>query len=48
MISNTSASPIAGAFDNLPDGSVLTSGPNTFAVNYEGGDGNDLTFTALP
>jgi len=44
-ISNTSALPIAGTFDNLPDGSILTVGANTYLVSYEGGDGNDLTLT---
>ncbi len=47
VISNTSASPISGTFDSLPDGSVITAGPNTLQVNYEGGDGNDLTLTVV-
>ena len=45
VISNTAATPISGAFANLPDGGTITSGPNTFRANYEGGDGNDLTLT---
>ena len=48
VINNTGASPIGGTFDNLPDGSILTVGSNTFQVDYEGGDGNDLTLTVVP
>jgi autotransporter-associated beta strand protein len=48
VISNTAGTPISGTFTNLPDGSTLTVGPNTFQVSYEGGDGNDLTLTVLP
>ena len=47
-ISNTSATPIAGIFANLPDGSTFTAGRNNFQVSYEGGDGNDLTLTVVP
>lgn len=45
VISNTSASPIGGAFGNLPDGAILSVGSNNFQASYEGGDGNDLTLT---
>jgi len=47
-ISNTSATPIAGTFANLPDGSTFTVGRNAFQVSYSGGDGNDLTLTVVP
>ncbi|HEY2712833.1 MAG TPA: autotransporter-associated beta strand repeat-containing protein [Chthoniobacterales bacterium] len=47
LINNTAATPIAGVFDNLPDGLVFTDHGNKFAVNYEGGDGNDLTLTSV-
>ena len=47
-INNTSATPITGTFINLPDGSILTLGPNNFEVSYSGGDGNDLTLTVVP
>jgi autotransporter-associated beta strand protein len=47
-ISNTSASPIAGTFANLPDGSIFTVGRNNYQVSYQGGDGNDLTLTVVP
>jgi hypothetical protein len=48
VINNTAATPIAGEFENLPDGLVFTSEDNTFQVDYEGGDGNDLTLTRIP
>ncbi len=48
LINNTAATPIAGVFENLPDGLVFTDHGNTFQVDYEGGDGNDLTLTSLP
>src|SRR5205807_10526477 len=47
-ISNAAATPINGAFANLPDGSTFTVGSNTYQVSYEGGDGNDLTLTVVP
>lgn len=48
VIDNASADPISGTFSNLPDGGTITAGTNTFQVNYEGGDGNDLTLTVVP
>ena len=48
LINNTSATPIAGTFQHLPDGTVFIDHGNTFQVNYEGGDGNDLTLTSIP
>lgn len=47
-ITNTSANPIAGTFNNLPDGATFSSNGNTYQVSYEGGDGNDLTLTVVP
>jgi hypothetical protein len=40
VINNASATPIAGTFGNLADGSTLTVGSNTYQANYEGGTGN--------
>lgn len=48
VINNTAATPIAGRFSSLPDGSTFTSNGNSYHVNYEGGDGNDLTLTVVP
>jgi autotransporter-associated beta strand protein len=47
VIDNTSATPIAGTFSNLPDGAVFTVNGNTYQASYEGGDGNDLTLTVV-
>jgi len=48
VIDNTSTDQISGTFANLPDGSILAIGSNTYQANYEGGDGNDLTLTVVP
>jgi autotransporter-associated beta strand protein len=48
VISNTAATPIAGTFANLPDGSIITIKGNNLRASYEGGDGNDLTLTVVP
>lgn len=47
-INNTAATPIAGTFSNLPNGSTFTSNGNSFKANYQGGDGNNLTLTVVP
>ncbi|HEY2714568.1 MAG TPA: autotransporter-associated beta strand repeat-containing protein [Chthoniobacterales bacterium] len=48
VINNTSATPIAGRFLNFPDGHVVYVGLGIYVqVNYEGGDGNDLTLTLV-
>ncbi|MGZ4982955.1 MAG: autotransporter-associated beta strand repeat-containing protein, partial [Chthoniobacterales bacterium] len=48
VIDDTAMSPITGTFANLPDQSLVTIGSNTFLVNYEGGDGNNLTIQVVP
>lgn len=48
VISNTSATPINGAFGNLADGAIIIAGGNSFQASYTGGDGNDLTLTVVP
>ncbi|HEY2712408.1 MAG TPA: autotransporter-associated beta strand repeat-containing protein [Chthoniobacterales bacterium] len=48
VISNASATPINGTFNNLSDGAILTVNGTNFQANYEGGDGNDLTLTVVP
>jgi|GEM_PF-3308706 len=48
LIKNRGASAIDGNFSNLPDGETVTSNGNKFLVDYEGGDGNDLTLTVVP
>ena len=36
------------AFNNLPDGAILTVGANHAQASYTGGDDNDLTLTVVP
>ena len=48
VIDNTAATPIAGTFENLPDGFIFSANRNNFQASYEGGDGNDLTLTVVP
>jgi hypothetical protein len=47
IISNTGTALIAGTFSNLPDGAIVNVNGNHLQASYEGGDGNDLTLTAL-
>jgi fibronectin-binding autotransporter adhesin len=39
---------ITGQFSNAPDGGIIVTNGESFLVNYEGGDGNDLTVTIVP
>jgi autotransporter-associated beta strand protein len=48
VIDNTAATPISGTFSNLADGAIVTVSGNNFQADYQGGDGNDLTLTAVP
>ena len=48
VIDNNGTAAIAGSFSNLPDGSRITVGSNTYQAGYEGGDGNHLTLTVVP
>ncbi|HVE73418.1 MAG TPA: VCBS repeat-containing protein [Thermoanaerobaculia bacterium] len=49
LIDNQTANPVSGTFAGLPEGSrIIASGTNQhFAISYEGGDGNDITLTAV-
>ncbi len=48
VISNNGPSPVAGTFSGLPEGSVVTTATGQlFRISYAGGDGNDVTLTAL-
>ena len=51
LVDNTGFTPINGTFNGLPNGSVVTAtfGVQTyfFVINYAGGDGNDITLTAV-
>ncbi len=47
---NGTSDPVSGTFASLPEGAHITSSgatPVTFSVSYVGGDGNDVTLTAL-
>lgn len=49
VIRNDGPSPVAGTFSGLPEGSVVTTAAGQlFRISYAGGDGNDVTITALP
>ena len=48
VISNTSASPIAGTFRNLAKGKIIIVNGGNLQASYNGGDGNDLTLTVVP
>ncbi len=48
VLSNTAGTLIDGTFSNLPDGAILSVSNNHLQASYEGGDGNDLTFTVVP
>ncbi|MEO6755523.1 MAG: choice-of-anchor tandem repeat GloVer-containing protein, partial [Chthoniobacteraceae bacterium] len=51
LVQNTGFTPVVGTFNGLPNGSVVsaTFGAQTyfFVINYAGGDGNDITLTAV-
>jgi autotransporter-associated beta strand protein len=48
VINNTDVGPITGTFSNLPGGAIVNANGNNLQASYEGGDGNDLTLTAVP
>lgn len=47
ILNKTSAGIIAGTFSGRPQGSVVSVSGNDFVISYTGGDGNDVTLTAL-
>ncbi len=51
LVNNTGAGPIGGVFTGLPDGGAVTATylgqTYVFQINYAGGDGNDITLTAV-
>lgn len=47
ILNKTSAGPISGTFTGRPQGSVVIVNNNDFIISYTGGDGNDVTLTAL-
>jgi autotransporter-associated beta strand protein len=47
VIKSQVSTPIKGQFANLPEGSILSSGGNSFIITYRGGQGSDVVLTTL-
>lgn len=47
LVNKTSAGTVTGTFIGRPQGSVFSANGREFVINYTGGDGNDVTLTAL-
>jgi autotransporter-associated beta strand protein len=47
IISNDGTDPISGRFNGLTEGSTVTIYSQPFRISYVGGDGNDVTLTAI-
>jgi hypothetical protein len=47
ILNKTSAGTVTGTFAGRPQGSVFSANGRDFVINYTGGDGNDVTLTAL-
>ena len=47
IIDNAGADAIASPFNGISEGDAINFGGQTFAVSYVGGDGNDVTLTAI-
>jgi hypothetical protein len=42
IVNHTGAGPVAGTFDGLPQGALITNGATVLQILYTGGDGNDI------
>jgi hypothetical protein len=47
IIDNQGISPVLGTFKGLPQGATFSNAGYNFKISYIGGDGNDVTLTAL-
>ncbi len=47
IINNDLADAVAGTFNGWVEGATVTSGGQDYRISYVGGDGNDVTLTAL-
>lgn len=47
IIGNDASDPVTGRFGGLPQGGMVNLGGTQFRISYAGGDGNDVTLTAL-
>ena len=48
LIHNVTNSAVGGTFDGLPEGTIFAVQGQAFQISYVGGDGNDVTLTAVP
>ncbi|HEV8293187.1 MAG TPA: hypothetical protein VGP94_14730, partial [Tepidisphaeraceae bacterium] len=48
IIDNRSAAAINGILDSLPEDSIIETNGVSLQISYIGGDGNDVTLTAVP
>ncbi|TDO58019.1 autotransporter-associated beta strand protein [Kribbella sp. VKM Ac-2571] len=47
LIDNAGSDPVTGAFAGVAEGTEVTVGGKRYAVTYRGGDGNDVSLTAV-
>ncbi len=47
IINNDGGDAVTGEFNGLPDDSTFFVGANSFSINYNGGDGNDVVVTSV-
>ncbi|HEY2801574.1 MAG TPA: PEP-CTERM sorting domain-containing protein, partial [Chthoniobacterales bacterium] len=47
VINNDGSDAVTGTFDGLAEGAIFTAGEQTFAISYQGGDGNDVVLTSV-
>lgn len=47
IINNDGADAVTGTFAGLADDAFFFIGPNSFSINYNGGDGNDVVITSV-
>jgi hypothetical protein len=47
IINNDGGDAVTGIFAGLPDGTVFFIGANSFRIDYDGGDGNDVVITSV-
>ncbi|MBX7212133.1 MAG: cadherin-like beta sandwich domain-containing protein [Verrucomicrobiaceae bacterium] len=51
LVNSTGVTPVSGTFNGLPNGAAISATFNSttylFAINYSGGDGNDITLTRV-
>jgi Ca2+-binding RTX toxin-like protein len=47
LVAKTGLTPATGHYQSLPQGSILLAGGHVFAIDYQGGDGNDIVLRTL-